>query len=169
MPREERERRYIAEYMATYFPAGGYSLNVPLGPIPEDIVARYGVTAGAALWRPARLRVDAVAWQPNVYWLIEAKVRAPRDAIGSLSVYLDLAPRTPDLPNYEGQEIRGRLVVPWALDWIRDLARERGLDLVEFLPAWVEAYVRSIQDYFTRDARIAREEKLRLRQLYGLD
>ena len=169
MPREERERRYIADYLATYYHLGGYATNVALGPIPADIVARYGVGAGARLWHPARLRVDAVIWQPNAYWLVEAKIRTPRDAIGSLAVYLGMAPTTPDLPNYEGQEIRARLVVPWALDWIRSLARERGLDLVEYLPAWVEEYVRSIQDYFTREARIAREEKMRLRKQFGLE
>ena len=42
MPREERERRYIAEYMAQTYPRGNYQLNVPLGPIPQELVRQLG-------------------------------------------------------------------------------------------------------------------------------
>jgi len=169
MPREDRERRYIAEYMLEAFPRGGYSLNVPLGPIPDEIQARYGAQAGANLYRPSRPRIDATAWTPGVYWLIEAKVREAKAAIGDLLVYKSLAERTLDLPGYIGQEFRLRLVVPWALDWVISAATSYGMHLVVYLPPWVEEYVRSRQDYFTREYRLARDEKTRLRRVLGVE
>lgn len=167
--REERERRYIADYCAHFFPRGGYILNVPLGPIPADIIARYGLAAGARLFRPSRPRIDAVLPTPEAYYLIEAKIREAKAAIGDLAVYGSLAPNTPDLPGYDGQPFALRLVVPWALDWVQEAAKANGMELIVYLPEWVEDYVRYRQNFFTREVRIAREERMRLRKLFGLE
>lgn len=169
MPREDRERRYIAEYMLEAFPHGNYALNVPLGPIPDEIQQKYGLQAGAALYRPSRPRVDATAWDQKRYWLIEAKVREAKAAIGDLLVYHSLAKNTLDLPGYVGQEFHLRLVVPWSLDWIRQAAWDHGMEMVLFLPPWVEDYVRERQEYFTREYRLARDEKMRLRKTLGVE
>ena len=169
MPRENRERRYIAEYLLETYPQGGYYTNVALGPIPDEITARYGLSAGAALFQPSRLRIDAVVPQKTSYLLIEAKIREPRDAIGNLLLYRTQAQITPDLPEYVGQPFQARLVVPWALDWVVAAAKEHGMEIAIYLPPWVEGYVRERQNYFTRDYRIARDEKMRLRKLLGVD
>ncbi len=169
MPREDRERRYIAEYMATLMGDQPYSLNVPLGPIPEEIKGRYGLSAGAALFRPSRPRIDATAWTPQGYWLVEAKIREAKSAIGDLLVYGALAAKTEDLPGYTGQPFHLRLIVPWALDWIQQAAAAHGMELRIYLPAWVEQYVRDRQEYFTADYRRARDEKMRLRKTLGVD
>lgn len=155
--------------MASQFPAGGWVLNVPLGPIPQEIVARHGLQAGAALFRPSRPRIDAVRWTNAGYWLLEAKIREPKAAIGDLLVYKSLALQTPDLPNYDGQPFIMRLVVPWALEWVQEAARAQGMELAIFLPAWVEDYVRERQEYFTREYRLNRDEKMRLRRTFGLE
>lgn len=169
MPREERERRYVVDCLQHFYPRGGWSVNVPLGPIPDDILGRHGVLAGARLYRPSRLRVDAVYPAKDAYYLIEAKIRSPRDAIGNLMVYLELAKKTPDLPDYTGQPLKAKLFVPWSLDWIRAMATAQGFEVMEWVPAWVEEYVRERQLYFTRDYRVAREEKLRLRRTLGVE
>ena len=169
MPREERERRYVADYLLSQFPAGGWVTNVPLGPIPEEILARHGLVAGGKLFRPSRPRIDAVRWTNAGYWLIEGKIREAKAAIGDLLVYKALAEKTPDLPNYDGQPFIMRLVVPWALDWIKQAAESHGMELAIFLPAWVEDYVRLRQNYFTSEVRLAREEKIRLREQFGLE
>ena len=59
VPRKERERRFISEYMLQAWPEGGYQLNVELGPIPQEYVDRLGLGKAAALFRPTRPRVDA--------------------------------------------------------------------------------------------------------------
>lgn len=169
MPREERERRYVAEWLLANYPQGNYQSNVPLGPIPEEVVARHGLTAGAALFRPSRPRIDGVVWLPDRYLLVEAKVREAKSAIGDLLVYKALAEKTLDLPNYDRQPFKMVLVVPWALDWVKQAAAAHDMDLQVFLPAWVEDYVRLRQEYFTKGVREARAEKMRLRETFGLE
>ncbi|MBA7549182.1 hypothetical protein ES705_41658 [subsurface metagenome] len=129
MPRKERERRYIAEYMMQQFPKGGWQLNVELGPIPKEYVDRYGLGKAAALFRPTRPRVDAVLWTPGAYYLIEAKLRDIKAGIGDLSYYKGMAPKTPDLPFYDGQPFVCQLVVPWMIEWIRDAAEAAGCEV----------------------------------------
>ena len=169
MLRKERERRYISEYMLDAFPEGSWQLNVELGPIPQEYVDRYGLGKAAALFRPTRPRVDAVRWTPKVYYLIEAKLRDIKAGIGDLSYYRGMAARTPDLPFYDGQPISCRLVVPWMIDWIAVAAEEAKVEVVVFWVDWVDDYVRERQHYFTAEYRAERAEKMRLREILGVD
>jgi hypothetical protein len=169
MARKERERRYISEYMKTAFPQGGYQLNVELGPIPQEYVDRYGLGKAAALFRPTRPRVDAVRWQPDAYYLIEAKIRDIKAGIGDLSYYRGMAQNTPDLPFYDKQPIILRLVVPWMIEWIRVAADAAQVEVVVFHAAWIDEYVKERQHYFTAEYRAERAEKMRLREILGVD
>lgn len=169
MPRQERERRYIAEYMAEKFPDLNYMLNVELGPIPEDLVQRHGYAMAAKLFRPTRLRVDAVAWTSDVYLLIEAKLRNLKDGIGDLLIYSRLGPKTLDLPYYDGQRFQMRLIVPFDLEWIRDIT---GATMIEYHIQWYDwigDYVRERQEYFTAAHRFKRNEIIRLRKVLGVE
>ena len=169
MPRAERERRYIAEYMAQTYPRGNYQLNVPLGPIPQELVQQLGATQAAQVFYPTRPRIDAVAWLPGAYILVEAKIREPKHAIGDLLVYRSLIPSTRDLPSYDGQAIVSRLVVPEILEWIRVSAEEHRLEVATYHPAWIADYWRSRQEYFTQSYRLARDSKQAMRKILGLE
>ena len=169
MPRKERERRYISEYMLKTWPQGGWQLNVELGPIPQEYVDRYGMGKAAALFRPTRPRVDAVRWQDDKYYLIEAKIRAIKDGIGDLSYYRGMAERAPDLPFYDGQPIVCRLIVPWMIEWIRVAADAAQVEVVVFWAEWIDDYVKERQHYFTAEYREARKEKMELRKILGVD
>jgi len=169
MPRLERERRYISEFMLQEFPGGDYQLNVPLGPIDPALIAQHGMERALALSFPIRPRVDAVAWRRDTYIIVEAKIRSARDGLGDLRVYRDLIPSTPDLPYYSGQRIEAWLVVPVALDWIKAACQAAGIVLQERLYPWISDYVRERQEYFTGPYRRAREEKAEMRRLLGLD
>lgn len=169
MPRLERERRYIAEYIAYAFPAGNAALNVPVGPIPDDLVRQFGPSRAAALFFPTRPRCDALAWTRDTYYVIESKVREPKAGIGDLLMYGSLIPQTPDLPMYDGQPVQLRLVVPQIVDWVRLSAHQHNIEVVEYWREWIADYWRERQDYFTRSYRIAREEKMRMRRLLGLE
>lgn len=169
MARAERERRYISEYTLEHFPEGNFQLNVPLGPIPEEIVKLQGLARGAAFYRSARRRVDATAWRPEAFYLIEAKIRDPLEGLGRLQTYRDLARVTPDLLGFEGQPIVARLVVPFSLTWIIEAARAATIELIVWKPPWIDDYVRERQLYFTAEYRRAREEKKHLRQLFDLE
>jgi len=165
----EREKRYIREYCEATFRPGTYELNVPIGPIPEQSIEIYGLRRAKTRYRPWRRRIDAVAWQTGVYILIEAKIRDPLEGLGRLHTYLTLAKQTPDLPGYEGQVFEKRLIVPFALDWIKEAARADEVRLEEFWVDWIADYVRDRQLYFTRDYRVKREEIMRLRRLLGVE
>lgn len=169
MPRKERERRYISEYLLHAFPEGGYQLNVELGPIPQEYVDRYGLGKAAAIFRPTRPRVDAVKWTPDKYILIEAKIRDIKAGIGDLSYYGGMAALAPDLPFYDGQPIVRRLIVPWMLEWIRVAAEAAQVEIVVFWVEWIADYVKERQHYFTPEYRDARAEKMRLREILGVD
>lgn len=169
MARKERERRYISEYMLKTWPKGGWQLNVELGPIPQEYVDRYGLGKAAAIFRPTRPRVDAVKWTDKAYYLIEAKIRDIKAGIGDLSYYRGMAKRTPDLPFYDGQPIVLRLVVPWMIDWIRVAADEAQVEVVVFWADWIAEYVKERQHYFTAEYRAERAERMRLREILGVD
>lgn len=169
MPRQERERRYISEYMMSAWPEGGWQLNVELGAIPQEYVDRYGLGKAAALFRPTRPRVDAVKWTPEKYYLIEAKIRDIKTGIGDLSYYRNIVPITPDLPNYNGQQIIYRLIVPWMIDWIKSAADAAGVEIVVSWQDWIADYVKERQHYFTAEYRAERAEKMRLRGILGVD
>jgi len=169
MPRKERERRYIAEYMMKEWPEGGWQLNVELGPIPKEYVDRYGLGKAAAMFRPTRPRVDAVKWTPEKYYLVEAKIRDIKAGIGDLSYYRNMVPNTPDLPFYDGQPVVFRLVVPWMIEWIRAAADSAKVEVVVFWAEWIDDYVKERQHYFTAEYRAARAEKMKLREILGVD
>lgn len=165
----QRERRYIAEYMLQFFPEGNTALNVELGPLPDEVVSLYGERGAALRMRPWRRRIDGVAWRPDAYYLVEAKIRDPLEGLGRLQTYRDLARATPELPGYDGQPFVMRLVVPFSLAWIQEAARAAGIDMVEWMPAWIVDYFRGRQEYFTAEYRARRDEKARMRELFGLE
>ena len=169
MAREERERRYIAEYLMETFPPGTWQTNIPLGQIPEEVVTMYGVKMGGAIFRPSRRRVDAVCWDGDTYKLIEAKIRDPFEGLSRLPTYLSLAKRSLDLPHYTGQPFEMMLVVPFSLEWIKNAARDAGITLVEKWYDWIADYVRQYQLYFTEEYRARRAEVFRARRQLGLE
>lgn len=165
----ERERRLAAEFLQATFPEGTWALNVELGPIPAEDVVALGTRRAAARLRPWRRRIDAVHWNRDRYDLIEVKIRDPLPGLGGLQVYEVLARLTPDLVGYEGQPFHKVLVTPYSLAWIRAVAEDLGIELVEFYRDWISDYVRDIQLYFTADYRRERDRRKDLRRLLGVD
>jgi len=73
------------------------------------------------------------------------------------------------LPFYDGQPIICRLVVPWMIDWIRTAADAAGVEVIVFWADWIDDYVKERQHYFTAEYRAERAEKMRLREILGVD
>jgi len=169
MPRKERERRYISEFMLHKWPEGGWQLNVELGPIPQEYVDRLGIGKAAALFRPTRPRVDAVKWTDKAYYLVEAKIRDIKAGIGDLSYYGMMIKETLDLPFYDGQPVIKLLVVPWMIDWIMSAARSAEVQVEVFPQEWIAEYVRERQHYFTQEYRDKRAETMRMRKILDVE
>lgn len=169
MPRKERERRYISEYLKETFPEGDYQVNVELGPIPQEYVQRMGFKRAAAMFRPTRQRVDAVIWSPDKYVIVEAKLRDMKAGIGDLLLYRSIIPKTLDLPEYTGQPIVARLVIPWKVATLEEIATENDIEVVVFEKEWVAGYVKERQEYHTAESREKRAEVKKLREVLGVD
>ena len=169
MPRKERERRYITQCMKDTYPDMNWQLNVELGPIPQELIDRYGMGGAAALFRPTRPRVDAVMWTPEAYYLIEAKLRAIKSGIGDLMFYRLQAKLTYDLPFYDGQPIKAILFLPWMIDWMQAAAKEADIEIKVIWYDWINEYVQMRQNYFTSEWRTKRAETMRLRELFGVE
>ncbi|KKM87669.1 hypothetical protein LCGC14_1266470 [marine sediment metagenome] len=165
----QREIRLLWEYLADRYPDDVWSTNVELGTLPEQQVLLRGTAATAARIRPFRRRIDGTHWTADHYDLIEAKIRDPLPGLGALMVYEALAKNTPDLIGYTGQPFRKILVTPFALDWVKVVAAELGIEIHEFFRPWIADYFREIQNYFTRDYRIRRDEVKRLQKLLGVE
>ncbi len=166
---EERERRFVSEFMHETFPLGNYSINVPLGPLPKETIDQLGLNDAAAFMRPYRRRIDAVAWSQHWYILIEAKIRDALEGIGRLQTYRDLAKRTPDLPGYTGQPFESWLVAPWALDWIQIAVTQADIKLKLYKPAWIDGYVEERKRYYRAPYRRARADMMQARRVLGVD
>jgi len=76
---------------------------------------------------------------------------------------------TPDLPYYDGQPIICRLVVPWMIDWIQAAASAAGVEVVVSYQDWIAEYVKERQHYFTAEYRQERANKMKLREILGVD
>lgn len=169
MARQERERRYISEVMKEFYPDMNWQLNVELGPVPEDYVKQYGMKRAAALFRPTRPRVDAVHWTPETYYLIEAKLRDIKNGIGDLMYYRAQAEKTLDMPYYVGQPIKCILFIPWMIEWMREAATAAGVEVRVVSYPWIEDYIEEKKHYFTAEYRAERQEKMRLREILGVE
>ena len=55
------------------------------------------------------------------------------------------------------------------LDWLAPVAAANNIEVVIFRPAWVDAYVKERQNYFTAEHREKRAETMRLRKVLGVD
>ena len=164
----QRETRLLWEFLQDRYPDEVWATNVELGPLPPEVIEAYGVTGTRNRLRPFRRRIDGVHWTPKVYELIEAKIRDPLPGLGALVVYQLLAEETPDLIGYTGQPFRKVLVAPFAPEWVTVVGRKLGVEVVEFWRPWIADYFEEIQNYFTRDYRIKRDERKRLRELLGV-
>lgn len=165
----QRETQFLSEYLVASFPDGNFKTNVEIGALEPEVVDRYGLEAAARVLRSWRRRIDAVAWYPDKYYLIEAKIRDPFEGLGRLHIYQLLALDTPDLPHYTGQPFVKRLVVPVAQQWIIKAALRDNMEVITFWRDWISDYVKEIQNYHTAAYRTARHEKLRMREILGLE
>ena len=113
--------------------------------------------------------MDAVAVENGRLVLIEAKVFKIVDGLSKLPTYKTLVPSTPELSPYHGLPIIMRLVAPWTSETMEVMAKGLGVEIVVFNPDWIRDYVQQYHNYWQREYREAREEKMRLRRALGVE
>jgi len=90
------------------------------------------------VWEP---RVDAVVVTKVALVMVEAKIRQPRAAIGQLLDYGWRAAHTPELIPYADRPVILQLVVPFVDPAIERTCMAHNIQLVEYRPDWVIAYM----------------------------
>lgn len=166
-PRRELEPRWVSEYMATTYPKAEVRLRVPLGSIPKETQANYGLMKGLRVYRPWRPEVDGAARWMNKTILVEGKIFKYMDGLSKLPVYRSLLPDTPELAHWPTDVIM-ELLIPADITWVKSAALNLGVKVV----VWAPDYIRQAWDerdkYWTRDAIQQREERKRRMQEAGI-
>jgi len=166
---QQVETRLVAEYLKEKYPQYSFITKQPLGIVSEELLKTEGYVKGLRMQNPSRPEVDAIVLLPRYFVLIEAKVWHIVDGMAKLPLYASLIPFTPELKQYQPREVIMELVVPWANPNLEIMCRDHNIRLVVYCPDWISEVVARVQQYGTREYRLAREQKLRDRQLLGLE
>ncbi len=139
------ERRYIIEYVYTKWPnPTAVFFNIRLGKPPGEAkkAAPHLEEKWFKVWTPY---ADAIVVDKEHVWVIEAKIRNPRQALGQLIDYVRRVPDTKKLWRYlPNRSIVPLLVMPLEDPEIVRTAELYGIVVDFFRPKWVEEYLREI-------------------------
>jgi len=159
----------VSEYMLQSYSAFTYTLAVPLGALPTDLLETRGMAKTIGIMRPYRPEVDALVVLPRYILLVEAKVWNVLNGLAKLPMYKSLVPITPELRQYMPRDVIMQLVVGWTNPNLERMAGDAGVQVVVFSPPWLQDVVNGLHNYWTREARAQREQKLQMREYFGVD
>ena len=163
------EAKMVAEYLKENYSEYSHTTNVALGKVPEELMSKEGYKRAIGMWRPYRPFVDAMVIMPGALILIEAKVKSVIDGCAKLPLYKSLVPFTPELKAYWKLPIIMELVAAETNPNLEIMAREQGVRIKVYCPAWLQEIIDSWNVYWTKEHREQREEKLKLREFYGIE
>ena len=171
MVRQSRqvETRMVSEYLKATYGKFPFIMDIPLGKLDPQTVTEQGILRAANLLRPYRPRADAVVLLPRYLVIVEAKVWNVVNGLAKLPLYKSLIPFTPELAQYKGREVLLELVVGWSTPNLEIMARDANVKLVVFTPDWLEGIVQSMHLYWTKEYQAQRQDKIKLREQYGLE
>ena len=163
------EGKMLSEYLLKTYPKYPQLIAQPLGVVSDSLMAQVGYKAAIGYSRPSRPEVDAVVILPRYLILIEAKVWNIVNGLAKIPLYKSLVPSTPELKPYLDKEIIMELVVGWLDPNLETMARDMGVRVVVYNPPWLSEIVNGLHNYWTKEYREARDEKLKLREYFGVE
>src|SRR6266540_3988410 len=129
---EPREMRLVAEWAVRTFPLAELKLRVDVGDL-RTALQDTGLTA-AELRRLGRSR----RW-------VDAMISLVPGALEQLELYRRLFPKTPELAHLRDRRLELHVVYAVEDPVLVALARERGVRVHLFRPAWVDAYLAELE------------------------
>ena len=141
---QQRDSRYVAEFMSWAYPEDPKLINVRVGPVPLELRHRYpdlDIDRWARVWDKT---CDAIVITPTALVLIEGELRRPIVAIGELLVYRELVPQTESLAAYWQMPIRTILLTPLPDPTLAIVIKRLDIEIVEYRPLWVDEYLRQV-------------------------
>ena len=166
---QQRERALIRAYITDRFPGRRVIYGCPLGPVPEVLVAAWGLRKALRVGRGVRPEVDALVFDDSNLVLIEAKILKWLDGISKLPVYKGLVDTTPELQEYKAWPRRMVLCTPWVNESIEASGVSAGVEVDQFATPEVDAYFTELGKYWTKEYRESRAAKKRAREILGLE
>lgn len=163
------ETRLVVEYLKDRYSSFSTITKQPLGAVSEELLKQEGYKRGMGIARPFRPEVDAIVILPRHLIVIEAKVWKIVDGLAKLPLYKSLVPHTPELKEYMPRDILMQLVVGWSNTNLQIMANELGVQIRVYCPPWLQKVVDDMHKYWTPEYRQAREDKLRMREYYGIE
>ncbi len=163
------ETRMTAEYLMQEFSQFPHLQAVPLGVVDEKLMAAEGYERAIRMSRPYRPECDALVILPNYLLLIESKVWNVVNGLAKLPLYKSLIAATPELKQYMPREVIMRLVVGWSNTNLEIMARDLGVEVKIYAPAWLAAVVDGMHKYWTPEYQAARNAKLAAREYFGVE
>lgn len=163
------ETRMVSEYLLRNYGRFTFIMDVPLGKVDEALMASAGYQKAINTARPFRPRADAIVILPNYLVLVEAKIWNVVNGLAKLPLYKGLIPFTPELAQYMPRDILMELVVATTPSNLQIMARDHNVKLVVYNPEWLQEVADSMNKYWTRDYQTARQEKVALRQYFGIE
>lgn len=146
MPRkwQPRELRMISEWLAQEYPDATYETRVRLGRIEPRVEGAYVSDEESRMLGVFRRWADAIVFLPDRLILIEAAIRPEPGDISKLKLYERLIPNTPELEKYRDLPVVKVLLYAMPDDLLLVMAREEGIEVRYFRPAWIEEYLKEL-------------------------
>jgi len=141
---EQRERRFIVDYVRTRYPNDRAMFNVRLGGIPAKME---GVDIGGLssnIYKVFNRYVDAIVIAQDRLLLIEAKILVDLGAVSQLEYYRSLVPQSPDLARYSALPIDLQIVTASADPSFVAFAASKGVNIVVFRPPYAVEYLTTL-------------------------
>ena len=171
MARKSRqvETRMVAEYLKLNYSKFPFIMDVPLGRLDPEALATQGIARTANMLRPFRPRADAIVILPRYLVVIEAKVWNVVNGLAKIPLYKSLIPFTPELAQYKDYDILMEMVVGRSDANLEIMARDMGVTLRLYAPAWLAEVVDGMNKYWTKEYQAARQEKQQLREYFNVE
>lgn len=136
-PRQEREERLLAEFLAEFFPTAQVRTRVRLGNVAITPPAAGLEEAERRLLKNMARWVDALVIRPTDVILVEAEILPSPGGPSTLAFYERAMRNDPDFAELLSLPLRKMLV--WAFDdpTLRRVAEEFGVEVRVFSPPWI--------------------------------
>jgi len=139
---QAREMRMVSEFLAKEYADYPTKTRVRVGSVHTDLKPGDLSEAELRMVGVFRRWADAVVFMPDRLVLIEAAIRPSPGDISQLELYEHLLPITPELEEHKGKPIEKLLVYAIEDPVIVSMARDRGIKVVYFKPAWIDEYLK---------------------------
>lgn len=115
-----------------------------LGPAPAELYKRYPELPESyfKVWMPT---ADAVVVTKTHIYVVEAKIRNPRQGLGQLQDYVRRVPYTRELKRFMPRPVEAILVIPLKDPELEKTCVAYGIVVDYYTPGWVIDYLKEVK------------------------